>query len=103
MLLLNLQAMRRFHILIANLHFNMLLLNLAKSAMEGLGIKIFTFQYASIKPRDNCKTGRYHQRFTFQYASIKPYNTMLKNLTLKAFTFQYASIKPDKDGAISVM
>ena len=72
MLLLNLEIPPCHSSLHLCLHFNMLLLNHLNSHTNLINFKKFTFQYASIKPKQLINLRRWRSAFTFQYASIKP-------------------------------
>ena len=62
--------------------------------------RLFTFQYASIKPSPAQPDIVESTKFTFQYASIKPKTEEAAKLITAEFTFQYASIKPTLEIAI---
>ena len=74
----------------------MLLLNLAIGLLVIAFAKLFTFQYASIKPGAFFGNTVEAIEFTFQYASIKPVSSCPSSYVKTKFTFQYASIKPYK-------
>ena len=50
----------------------MLLLNHIEAYAAKAKRYVFTFQYASIKPKSNQEAKEAEKKFTFQYASIKP-------------------------------
>ena len=65
----------------------MLLLNRKNKVHKFFDDLLFTFQYASIKPKLELKNLASIGKFTFQYASIKPETALVTSAGDFQFTF----------------